>query len=185
MAKKIVILKGSPREQGNSSTLADQTRKGAEAEGAEVASFFLHGMDIKPCDACEGCRAAQSCILGDDMERIYPKLIEADAIVLASPVYWFTFTAQLKLCIDRWYALFNQNPRAFEGKKFGIILTFGGSDLQDSGGVNAMYTYQSMCHYLRAEIAGIVCGSLSDVGDAQKNPELMLEAENLGRLLAR
>lgn len=185
MPKKIVILKGSPRERGNSSTLADQVKKGAEAEAAEVASFQLNTMGIHPCAGCEACRMLEDCAIPDGMQEIYPKLLEADAIVLASPVYWFTYSAQLKTCIDRWYALYNQNPDAFAGKKFGIVLTFADTDIYTSGGVNAIHTIESMCRFLKAEIAGMVYGQAGGLGDAEKNPALMEGAEKLGRLLAR
>jgi len=185
MSKKIVILKGSPRERGNSSVLADQVQKGAEAEGAEVSSFRLSTMGIHPCCACDACRLLEECAIADGMQQIYPKIVEADAIVLASPVYWFTYSAQLKTCIDRWYALLNQCPDSFHGKKFGIVLTFGDSDIYTSGGINAIHTIESMCRFLRAEIAGLVYGTAMNVGDAEKNPELMEAAEKLGRLLAQ
>ncbi|GAG28111.1 unnamed protein product, partial [marine sediment metagenome] len=91
-SKKVVIVKGSPRRNGNSAILADQVAAGAESVGAEVDVFYLHGMDIQPCDACEACHASMEdeCIVEDDMQNIYPKLRQADALVIASPVYWFT-----------------------------------------------------------------------------------------------
>lgn len=185
MAKKVVILKGSPRERGNSSVLADQVQKGAESQGAEVTSFRLNTMGLNPCCACDACKVLEDCAIPDGMAQIYPKLLEADAILLASPVYWFTYSAQLKVCIDRWYALWNQHPNAFAGKKFGIVLTYGDIDIYQSGGVNAIQTIETMCRFLKSEIVGMVYGSLIDVGDAEKHPELMEGAEKLGCILAR
>jgi len=102
-AKKVVIVKGSPRMEGNSAILADRVAAGAESVGAKVDVFYLHGMDIQPCDACEACHTnvEDECIVEDDMQVIYPKLREADALVIASPVYWFTVSAQTKLFMDR------------------------------------------------------------------------------------
>lgn len=184
MSKHIVILKGSPREAGNSSMLADQTRAGAEANGAKVESFFLHGMDIRPCDGCDFCRETGMCVIKDDMQKLYPKLLAADAVVLASPIYWFTYSAQLKLCIDRWYALWNFKQDAFKGKPIGIVLSYGDTDLYTSGGINAIHTFETMFRFLQADIVGWVYGSLMDVGDAQKNPGLMEKAHQLGKQLA-
>jgi multimeric flavodoxin WrbA len=118
------------------------------------------------------------------MNQLYPKLAAAHAIILASPVYWFTFSAQLKTCIDRWYGFQGNNWQEVSHKKFGIILAYGDSDLHESGGINAIHTFESMCRYLKSEIVGIVHGSLSDVGDAQKHPELLEQAYELGQLLA-
>ena len=184
MTKHNVILKGSPRERGNSSVLADQARAGAEAEGATVEAFHLHSMDIRPCDACDFCRETGVCVIKDEMQGLYPKLISADAIILASPIYWFTYSAQLKLCIDRWYAIWNFNEDVFKGKPVGIILTYGDTDLYTSGTINAIHTFESMFRYLKAEIAGWVYGSVNDEGDAQKNSELMEQAYRLGKKLA-
>ena len=105
--KKILLVMGSPRKEGNSATLAKQVAAGAEATGATVESFYLHGMNIQPCTACDACREERDkdCVIDDDMETLYPKLRQADALVIATPIYWFTISAQTKLFMDRWYAL--------------------------------------------------------------------------------
>jgi multimeric flavodoxin WrbA len=184
MSKKILILKGSPRERGNSATLAGQVAAGAEATGAEVESIYLHGLDIRPCDGCDLCMEHGGCIIEDDMQALYPKIEAADAIVLASPVYWFTISAQLKLCIDRWYAFQSSNWRSLRGKPFALVLVYGDTDLYTSGGINAIHTFETMCRYLKSEVAGLLYGTASDVGDVEKQPELMEQAYKLGQKLA-
>jgi multimeric flavodoxin WrbA len=113
-----------------------------------------------------------------------PKLAVADAIILASPIYWFTYSAQLKLCIDRWYGFSGHNWKEVRHKEFGIILAYGDTDLYTSGAINAIHTFETMCRYLESKVAGIVHGSLNDVGDAEKHPELLRQAYDLGKLLA-
>jgi len=184
MTKNILILKGSPREKGNSAVLADRAAAGAKEAGALVESIYLHGLDIRACDACDLCRDTNMCVIQDDMNRIYPKLASADAILLVSPVYWFTFSAQLKLCIDRWYGFQGNRWKEVSHKQFGIILTYGDTDLHTSGAINAIHTFETMCRFLESKIAGIVHGSLSEVGDAEKHPELLQRAYDLGKLLA-
>ncbi len=185
MPENIVILKGSPRADGNSSTLANQVAAGATQSGAEVGIFDLHNMDIAPCDACDTCQETDGvCIIKDDMQTLYPKLRQADVIALASPVYWFNVSAQLKLCIDRWYALETSAGNALRGKKFALVLAYGDTDLYSSGGINAIHTIESICRYIGAEIVGIVHGTMMDVGDAQKQPELLEDAFKLGQKLA-
>ena len=184
MSKYIVVLKGSPRQKGNSAVLADQVAAGALDSGAQVESFYLHGMDIRPCDGCDECVDTGACVIKDDMQKLYPKLIAADAIVLASPIYWFTYSAQLKACIDRWYALWNDQHDLFKRKVFGVVFTYGDDDLYTSGGINAIHTLETMFRFLQTEVAGWVYGSLGDVGDAQKHPELMEKAYRLGKKLA-
>jgi len=176
-------LKGSPREKGNSAVLANWAADGAREAGANVESIYLHALDIRPCDACDQCRDTNMCIIQDDMNGTYPKLTAADAIILATPVYWFTYSAQLKLCIDRWYGFQGNRWQDVSHKKYGILLTYGDTDLYTSGGINAIHTFETMCRFLKSEIAGIVHGSLSDVGDAEKHPELLQQAYNLGKQL--
>jgi len=164
--------------------LVDQVAAGAIDSGAQVESFYLHGMDIRPCDGCDECLHTGVCVIKDDMQKLYPKLIAADAIVLASPIYWFTYSAQLKACIDRWYALWNDQHDLFKRKVFGVVFTYGDDDLYTSGGINAIHTLETMFRFLQTEVAGWVYGSLGDVGDAQKHPELMEKAYRLGKKLA-
>jgi multimeric flavodoxin WrbA len=185
MGKKILILKGSPRERGNSSVLADQVAAGARAAGAGFESIYLHGLDIRPCDACDLCaQPGAICVIEDDMQSLYPKIKAADAIVLATPVYWFTISAQLKLCIDRWYGFQSSNWQELRGKQFALVLTYGDTDLYTSGGINAIHTFESMCHYLNAEVVGMVYGTANDIGDMEKQPGLMDQAYKLGQKLA-
>ena len=184
MGKNILVFKGSPRVHGNSSTLAEQTAEGAKSAGAEVESFFLHDLDIRPCDACDTCQETGVCILMDDMQILYPKLRKAHAIVIASPIYWFTMSAQTKLFIDRWYALESPQGSALKGKQFGILLTYGDTDPYSSGAINAIRTFQDMMRYLGGNISGIVYGTAMDVGDASKQPALMERAFKLGQKLA-
>ena len=183
MNKFVLILKSSPRENGNSNTLAKQVEAGAKEAGADVESLMLHHMDIRPCDACDVCQETGLCIVKDDMQQIYPLLEKADAIVIAGPVYWFTISAQAKLCIDRWYALEDSQGSKLRGKQFGAILTYGDSDLYKSGGINAIHTFESMFRYIGAEITGIVYGTAHEIGDAEKQPHLMEKAYKLGQKL--
>ena len=181
----ILLVKGSPRERGNSSALADQAAVGARAAGASVETVSLHRLQISGCDGCDACAATgEFCIIQDDMQGLYPKLLEADAVLLASPIYWFTYTAQLKLFIDRLYGLWNNRPHFLRGKPVGVILTYGDSDLYNSGGINAIHTFETMSRFLEAPIAGFVHGTAGGPGDAEKNPDLMRAARDLGARLA-
>jgi multimeric flavodoxin WrbA len=182
--KYVLILKGSPREKGNSSTLADQVAAGAGQAGAEVESVALQKLNIQPCTGCDACQRAGGgghCNIDDDMKALYPKLVRADAIIISSPVYWFTLSAQTKLCIDRWYALESPKGSALVGKQFGLVLTFGDSDLYTSGGINAVRTFEDICRYLRGTIAGLVYGSASNIGDVKAQPALLEKAYQLGQ----
>jgi len=187
MAKKIVVLMGSPRRAGNSATLAGQLIEAAEGAGAAVESFYLHGMQINACTACDACKSAmdKDCVLEDDMRALYPKLRAADAIVIASPIYWFTVSAQTKLFMDRTYALGGPEGYAYAGKQIGIILTYADPDPFSSGAVNALRMFQDGFRYVNAEIAGMVYGSAEAAGEIKQNAAVMAAARALGEKLAR
>jgi len=184
--KKILVLLGSPRRKGNSAILAEKIAAGAKAAGAAVETLYLHGLSITPCKACMACQkpGSKGCSIDDDMQPIYRKMLEADAWVLASPVYWFTMSAQLKLWMDRCFALLAYAKDPFAGKRIALALAYGGEDPFDSGCVNALRTFQDAYRYAGAEIAGMVYGSAMEAGDIKANRALMKEARELGRTLA-
>lgn len=180
MAKKLMIVESSPRLNGNSSTLAEQAGLGARQMGAEVEIVRLHRLDIRACDGCDFCKETGVCVLKDDMQALYPRVLAADALLLASPIYWFTFNAQLKLFIDRLYGLWNYQNHFLSGKPVGVILTYADANEDISGAVNAIHTFHSMFHFTGARIVGILHGSLGEIGDAARHPELMDRAFRLG-----
>ena len=181
--KKVLVLLGSPRKKGNSARLAQKVIEGLEEAGSGVESFYLHGMDIKPCTACDACRenSSKDCIIEDNMQGMYPKLREADARVFSGPVYWFTVSAQTKLFMDRCYALGGPQGTALKGKRIGIVLTYADPDPFMSGAVNALRTFQDAFRYVGATIAGMVYGSATEAGEIESNQELMSQAYRLGK----
>jgi len=184
--KRVLIVNGSPRKRGNSVLLAAQVAAGATAAGAEVETIILQDLDIQPCTACEACKGTDEgdCIIQDDMQSLYPKVRAADVIVIATPVYWFTMSAQAKLFIDRWYALIDTaRGNLLTGKKFAFVLAYGDSDPFTSGAINAIRTFQDMCRYLDAEIIGFVYGTANDEGEIQSQQDLLQEAYRLGQKL--
>jgi len=187
MPRKIMVVIGSPRKKGNSATLARRVVDGAREAGAKVETFFLQAMDIRPCTACDACRTKlkKDCIIKDDMKQLYPKIKAADAIVIASPIYWFTVSAQTKLFMDRWYALGGDDGYALAGKKFGILLAYADADPFTSGAVNALRTFQDAFNYIGAEVVGTVYGSAWKAGEIKKNKALMDAAYELGKKMAR
>jgi len=183
---KVMILMGSPRKNGNIAALAKQVADGTKNAGGAAEIVYLHGMKISPCDACDICQSdiETDCILDDDMAELYPGIRSADALVIASPVYWFTVSAQTKLFMDRCYALGSPAGYAIAGKRIGVLLTYGDSDVFNSGAVNALRTLQDAYNYVGAEIVGMVYGSASEPGEIGNNNGVMREAFDLGKKLA-
>lgn len=183
--KKILVLLGSPRKKGNSTTLANQIIAGIESVGASAEKIFLHGKDISPCQACYACQRPDSkgCAIDDEMQPIYGKLVEADGWVIASPVYWFSMSAQTKLFLDRCFALPAYKKDAFTGKRIAVAMSFGDGDAFNSGCVNALRTFQDTARYVGANLVGMVYGSADKPGEIKSNTALMQQAEALGKKL--
>lgn len=129
--KKIVILNGAGKKNGNTAALIDAFREGAA--GNEITEFFLQSMNIHGCLDCGGCRrkekgADEPCVQKDDMTQIYYAVREADVIVFASPVYWWDITGTLKTAIDRLYAPV-MNGSTGSVKETVLLMTSGGSSI--------------------------------------------------------
>ena len=117
--KKVLILSGSPRKGGNSDTLCDEFMKGAIEAGNEVEKIFVAGKNIGYCKACYACKDTGVCVIKDDMAEVLQKMLDADVIVLSSPVYFYSISAQLKAVIDRTVARWLE----FRDKEFYYIMT--------------------------------------------------------------
>ena len=120
MNKKVLILSGSPRKGGNSDILCDELARGAKNSGNEVEKIRVAEKKIGYCRACYYCRDhGGKCAIKDDMSEVLQKMIEADVIVLASPVYFYSIGAQLKAVIDRTVARWTE----VKNKEFYYIVT--------------------------------------------------------------
>lgn len=108
--KKIVILNGAGKRNGNTASLIKAFTEGAEKVGNDVKEFYLQAMNIRGCMDCQGCARKpkgdkQPCVQKDDMQQIYDAYLDCDIVVFATPVYWFTISGQLKTTVDRLYAI--------------------------------------------------------------------------------
>ena len=106
MNKKMVVITGSPRKNGNSFAMTDAFMKAAESKGHTVTRFDAAMMNIGGCRACETCfKTGKACSFDDDFNRIAQAVLEADAVIFTMPVYWYSIPAQMKGVIDRLYSL--------------------------------------------------------------------------------
>lgn len=119
MSKKVLILSGSPRKGGNSDLLCDEFMRGAMKSGNEVKKIRVTEKKIGYCRACYACKETGECVIKDDMADVLQKIIDADVIVLASPVYFYSVDAQLKTLIDRTVARWLE----VKDKEFYYIMT--------------------------------------------------------------
>ena len=153
--KKILILNGSPRKNGNTASLVNAFVEGAKSAGNEVREDYIHGMEINNCLGCDTCmRTHKGCVQKDaGMAKIYDDLTWCDVVVFASPVFFGFFTAQLKAVIDRMWAWFNL-PGNFGAKRDCVlIMTSRGEDYSmaiSQYGVFPMIGWNDLRHVLGA-----------------------------------
>lgn len=129
---KVLALNGSPRKGGNSEILLEEVIRGAKEQGAEVTVYNLNTMNLKPCQHCGKCNDTGLCVIKDDMQAIHRDIRSADRIVLASPIFFFSVSAQAKIMIDRCQAFWAQKylrkkplPPGPFGRK-GLLILVGG-----------------------------------------------------------
>ncbi len=159
--KRITVITGSPHKHGASFLLADNFIEGAEKVGASVYRFDAAFKRVTPCSGCDRCGlGGADCVYRDDMTELNPHLIEADLIVLCTPLYYFGFSAQLKLVIDRFYAINSQLHVAKEA----VLLAAAWNSSPETFPALAHH-YERLCEYMGwknvGEILGTGCGTRS------------------------
>ena len=155
MRKKVLILSGSPRKGGNSDILCDEFMRGAQEAGNTVEKIHAASKKIHPCSACYYCRShGGQCAHKDDMAEVLQKMIDADVIVLASPVYFYSIDAQLKAVIDRTVARWLE----VKNKEFYYIVTMADEEQQSADTTLACFRGYADC-VEGAEEKGVLIGS--------------------------
>lgn len=135
MSKKIVVITGSPRKNGNSFAMTDAFIKAAEAKGHSVTRFDAALKKVGGCRACETCfKTGKACSFDDDFNAIAPAILKADAVVFTMPVYWYSIPAQIKGVIDRLFS-FVVGGRDIAGKECAVIACCEEEDLSVMDGV--------------------------------------------------
>lgn len=175
--KNVLILSGSPRKGGNSDILCDQFAQGAREAGHEVDKIRIAERRIGFCLGCEKCQQNGGvCVQKDDMAEILDKMVRADVIVLASPVYFYTIDAQMKALIDRTVPRYTE----ISGKRFYLIVTAADTSLARME--RTIGCFRGFLDCLKgAEEAGIVYGvGAWKKGDVKPLP-CMARALELGR----
>ena len=174
--KKVLILSGSPRKNGNSDILCDEFARGAAEAGNHVEKIRVSEKNIGFCRACYACRGTGVCAIKDDMAEVLRKMIDADVLVLASPVYFYSIDAQLKALIDRTVARWLD----VKNKEFYYIVTAA-----DSGKEAVETTLACFRRYADCVDGAIEKGVIYGMGVYEKgkvkDTAAMKEAYEMGR----
>lgn len=174
--KKVLVLSGSPRIHGNSSILCDEFIRGAEESGNSVEKINVAKKKVAGCLGCNACyKNGGSCVQKDDMAEIAEKMINADVIVLSSPIYFYSMTAQMKAVIDRTYSFYQK----LAGKTFYFIITCAAPEESFTETMLASLRGFTCCVPDSVE-GGIVTGiGTNEAGDV-KNTSAMDKAYEMG-----
>lgn len=185
---KILCLLGSPREKGNSAAIANRFCKTAEGLGAEVKSFTLNNLQYRGCQGCLACKTKlDRCALNDDLTEVLDAVRETDVLVLASPVYFWDISSQLKTFIDRTFSYlvpdFMINPvktRLAPGKKLVFILSQNNPDRNSFADIYPKIQYFSQT-YGFVESHLIRAFGVSEPGEVENHEDVMNLAETTAR----
>ena len=176
---KILGICCSPRLRGNTETMLQEALAKAQEEGAEVELVTLAGKTISPCDGCNSCRKTGECHIKDDLQDIYPKLLEADGIIFGTPVYMGTVCAQAKMLIDRTYVWLE--ARKLRNKAAGLVVT-----ARRVGTTSAFAVFTIFFNIHRMIMVGLAVGfSGTEKGKLKDHERGMADAGALGKATVR
>lgn len=185
---KILGIYGSPRKGGNSDLLLDQALEGARSAGGEVNSIAVRDFRFQGCIECGGCDETGVCVLRDDMQLLYPKIKEAQVIILATPIFFYGFPAHLKALIDRCQALWAERklrkPKA-QWKEYergrGYLIAVGatqGKSLFEGVELSARYFFDALDKRYEG---GLFFRKIEEKGAIRNEPEALKKAFEFGR----
>ncbi len=188
---KVIALNGSPRRGGNIEVLLNEVLKPLRETGHDIEVYPLNLLSIKPCQDCGGCTGSGLCIHSDDMSKIYDAIREAERIILASPIFFYSLSAQTKAMVDRcqsfWsekYLLKKSIPAGPRGRK-GLLLLVGGMK-KDDGRQSAEVVAKVFLRTVSVpEHETLFFGGVDAKGDVSKHPTALQEAYEAGKRLRK
>jgi len=183
----VLGIYGSPRPGGNSDILLDRALEGARAGGAEVDRIYARDLNISGCLECGGCDETGACIIPDEMDDLYPQFREAEAIIMAAPMFFYGVPAQLKALVDRSQALWSKRrlektpdqwKRYYHGRGFFIgVGATKGKTLFDGSKMMAKYFFDALD---KSYEGGLFYAGVEARGSIADRPEALQEAFDLG-----
>jgi multimeric flavodoxin WrbA len=179
---------GSPRIGGNTDLLLGEALKGVESVGAEAEKIAICKLKIAPCAEYYGCLKDGNCVIHDDMDALYPKLLSADRIVIASPIFFYGISAQLKAFIDRgqalWarkYVLKQELPNSGRKGAFIAVGATKGEKLFDGSVLTIRFFFKCIGVTYSDEL---LIRGIDQKGEIEEHPTALIDAFNLGKRLA-
>ena len=175
--KKVIVISTSLRKGSNSDMLADQFAAGAKAAGNEVEKISLIGKDIQFCKGCFGCQKLGRCIIKDDVNDIMAKVLHADIICWATPIYYYEMSGQMKTLIDRMNAMYSQD---YHFRDIYLLTTAAEEEAETPKRAETGLTGWIDCYPKSRLAAHLFCGGVNEAREIEGNPKLQ-EAYELGK----
>ena len=186
---KVLGIMGSPRIKGNTDLLLDEALKGAQSQGAEAEKLIVDKLKISPCKEYYGCLEDGNCVIRDDMDDVYPKLLEADRIIVASPIFFYGVPSQLKALIDRcqatWARRYILKQKLSDRVRNGAFIAVGatrGKQLFDGSVLVIKYFFQAIDVNYMDEL---LVRHVDKKGEITEHPTALAEAFELGKRLVQ
>ena len=185
---KVLGIMGSPRIGSNTDLLLDEALKGAKNQEAEVEKIIVDKLNISPCREYYGCLKDGNCVIKDDMDDIYPKLLAADVVIVASPMFFYGLSSQLKALIDRCQALWARRYVLKQGApssaRKGAFIAVGatrGKKLFDGATLVVKYFFQAVgVEY----VDELLVRGVDKRAEIKERPAILADARELGKRLA-
>jgi len=181
----VLGINGSPRIGGNTDILLDKALEGASGKGAKIEKVILNKLKFSPCQECENVRDDGSCIVEDDMQSVYKKIDAADVIILASPIFFGSLSAQTKMMVDRfqclWRAKYILKTVTTKKKKKGIFISVEGSTRKDFFD-NAKSIVKNLFATIDADYTEeLFCPEVDEKANILEHPDFLKKAFELGQ----
>jgi multimeric flavodoxin WrbA len=184
---KVLGIMGSPRIKGNTDLLLDEALKGAQSQGANVEKIIVANLKIAPCREIYACLKDGACVIKDDMTDLYPRILAADAVIVASPIFFYTVSAQLMPLISRCQALWSRKyvlKNLDIPVKKGAFIAVGatkGARLFDGPKLTIKYFFKAINADYTEEL---LIRGIDKKGEIKEHPTALADAYELGKKLA-
>lgn len=191
---KVLAVVGSSRKNGNTSLLVQEGLKPMQAQGIQTELIYLSDYNFQDCNGCEACKDTYACVIEDDMQKIYPKILEADGIILGSPAYFYNVTADMKALIDRCYCYvaFDETDRSVWlginealGGKYAVVIAVCEQEKEEDMGPTAELMQKSLEALGYRVVDTVKALRLFQAGEALHREKTMGEAKKAGEKLLK
>jgi len=180
---EVLALQGSPRLSGNTQTLLNAFLGGLPSE-AQIHRYNVSKLNVHPCTSCYACKNLGRCVISDDMKLLYPALAKHPLVIIATPIYFYGFSAQLKAVVDRCQTFWNNPQTRIDSRTSVLLLTGGAADKSRAGRDAVESCARIFCECIGAPLKHTLAALGTDANPAVEQQELLTQAAILAKELS-